>query len=236
MTNDAAHGPAALRCVLMSTTTRKAPSTYEIRQQRIEHLAAHLTDGEANLMQHCRSAAAAFHEGVMASDPRAVDEASIQFEAGIIRMNGGSRIGCRATEDAPSCRVARTLATIPGKAPSWGQPGRFEIEADGMRAVVDYAPPLTDFSFHLQFHAVDECKPFISETGYRSHYFQNAAGGSTVAEFAVMMLKAFRREGSRMIEAKYRERVRSNSGLPWLACIEDKGPVMDDLGQLGFAF
>ncbi len=220
----------------MSITKRKAPSAYEIRQQRIEHLAAQLTDGEGELMQHCRCAAAAFHEGVMASDPRAVDEASIQFEAGIICMNGGSRFGCRATDDAPGNRVARTLATMPGTAPSWGQPGRFEIEANGMRAVVDYAPPLTDFSSHLQFHAVDECKPFISETGYRSHYFQNAAGGSTVAEFAEVMLKAFQRESARMIKAQYRERLRSNSGLPWLARFEDKGPVMDDLGQLGFAF
>jgi hypothetical protein len=111
---------------------------------------------------------------------------------------------------------------VPGDVPLWGQRGQFLVADGDMRALVEYEAgyggPL---GAHFQFHVIDLDRPFISETGYRSH-FDTAQGCMTVDEVARGILAAQRAEKKRpvMVEASYRDRL-ADAPLPaWLAGLE----------------
>lgn len=71
-----------------------------------------------------------------------------------------------------------------GKVPLWGQNGSFVLEVEGIRAFVIY-DGLKWGTGHFEFHAIELCAPFISETGYQSHFFMGiGATGLTVKEAA----------------------------------------------------
>ena len=104
----------------------------------------------------------------------------------------------------------------------WGQRGEFMVVAGGVRALVEYEPghggPLTA---HFQFHAIDLDRPFVSATGYRSH-FDTAHGGLPVDAVARGILAAMLAEEKRpvMIEAGYRDLLAEDSLPAWLAGLE----------------
>jgi hypothetical protein len=96
-----------------------------------------------------------------------------------------------------------------GDVPLWGQRGQFLVADGDVRALVEYEAgyggPL---GAHFQFHVIDLDRPFISETGYRSH-FDTARGCMTVDEVARGILAAQLAEKKRpvMVEASYRDRL-----------------------------
>ena len=137
-------------------------------------------------------------------------------------MNGGTHVGSMADHDAPGQVIERHCAAVPGDVPLWGQRGQFLVADGDMRALVEYEAgyggPL---GAHFQFHVIDLDRPFISETGYRSH-FDTARGCMTVDEVARGILAAQRAEKKRpvMVEASYRDRL-ADAPLPaWLAGLE----------------
>ena len=54
--------------------------------------------------------------------------------------------------------------------PLWGQSGEFLVDVEGIRAVVRMEGRGFSWMHHFEFHAIDADTPFISETGYRSHF------------------------------------------------------------------
>jgi hypothetical protein len=124
-------------------------------------------------------------------------------------MNGGTHFGSMADDDAPGRVIERHCAAVPGEVPLWGQRGQFLVERGNVRALVEYEAGFGGpLGAHFQFHALDLDKPFISETGYRSH-FDTARGCMTVAEVAGGILSAMLAEKKRpvMIQASYRDRL-----------------------------
>ncbi|MBV6831308.1 klcB [Xanthomonas euvesicatoria] len=159
---------------------------------------------------------------IMRGDGAAAEAASDRYEAVIWKMNGGTHVGSMADHDAPGQVIERHCAAVPGDVPLWGQRGQFLVADGDMRALVEYESgyggPL---GAHFQFHVIDLDRPFISETGYRSH-FDTARGCMTVDEVARGILAAQRAEKKRpvMVEASYRDRL-ADAPLPaWMAGLE----------------
>ncbi|MCA8285241.1 klcB [Burkholderia cepacia] len=156
---------------------------------------------------------------VMRGDGAAAEVAGDRYEAIIWKLNGGTNFGCMADDEAAGRVIERHCAAVPGDVPLWGQRGQFLAVAGDVRALVEYEAgyggPL---NAHFQFHAVDLDRPFISATGYRSH-FDTARGCMTVDEVARGILAAMLAEKKRpvLIEASYRDRL-ADAPLPdWLA-------------------
>ena len=156
---------------------------------------------------------------VMRGDGAAAEVAGDRYEAIIWKLNGGTNFGCMADDEAAGRVIERHCAAVPGDVPLWGQRGQFLAVAGDVRALVEYEAgyggPL---NAHFQFHAVDLDRPFISATGYRSH-FDTARGCMTVDEVARGILTAMLAEKKRpvLIEASYRDRL-ADAPLPdWLA-------------------
>ncbi len=156
---------------------------------------------------------------IMRGDGAAAELAGVRYKAIIWKLNGGTNFGCMADYEAAGCVIERHCAAVPGEVPRWGQRGQFLVVAGGMRALVEYEAgyggPLRA---HFQFHVIDLDRPFISETGYRSH-FDTARGCMTVDEVARGIMTAMQAEKKQtmMVEASYCDRL-ANQPLPaWLA-------------------
>ncbi len=126
----------------------------------------------------------------MRGDGAAAEVAGDRYEAIIWKLNGGTNFGCMADDEAAGRVIERHCAAVPGDVPLWGQRGQFLAVAGDVRALVEYEAgyggPL---NAHFQFHAVDLDRPFISATGYRSH-FDTARGCMTVASITGRALMA----------------------------------------------
>ncbi len=185
-------------------------------------LLAELPTDRDELLAAAVAAVVEIDAAIMRGDGAAAEAASDRYEAVIWKMNGGTHVGSMADHDAPGQVIERHCAAVPGDVPLWGQRGQFLVADGDMRALVEYEAgyggPL---GAHFQFHVIDLDRPFISETGYRSH-FDTAQGCMTVDEVARGILAAQRAEKKRpvMVEASYRDRL-ADAPLPaWLAGLE----------------
>ena len=136
-----------------------------------------------------------------------VERATSRYEAVTWKLNGGTFFGCQGGPEAAGCVIDRHCSAAPGDVPCWGQAGQFLVEVEGLRALVDFGGGVGVMGSHFEFNAVDLDKPFISETGYRSH-FDTAQGCMTVDEVARGILAAQRAEKKRpvMVEASLESR------------------------------
>ncbi|MEM6900051.1 MAG: hypothetical protein AAF583_09805 [Pseudomonadota bacterium] len=112
------------------------------------------------------------HAAMLASD---IDAAmAIRQEAHLLaqKLNGGNT-GVLANDDAPGCKLDKDCTAPHGHVPQWGQRGVFILDSAGVTAQVTMggmfgigatAMPYLGFSVR----AVDDTKPFLSNTGYRS--------------------------------------------------------------------
>lgn len=185
-------------------------------------LLAELPTDRDELLAAAVAAVVEIDAAIMRGDGAAAEAASDRYEAVIWKMNGGTHVGSMADHDAPGQVIERHCAAVPGDVPLWGQRGQFLVADGDMRVLVEYEAgyggPL---GAHFQFHVIDLDRPFISETGYRSH-FDTAQGCMTVDEVARGILAAQRAEKKRpvMVEASYRDRL-ADAPLPaWLTGLE----------------
>lgn len=165
-------------------------------------------------------------------------EAVELIQAVIWKLNDGTFYACSAHEDSASNVVARHCAATPGTVPGWGQQGEFLIEVAGIRALVKCSDGFSWRRFHLAFHAIDMHRPFISETGYQSH-FGTVSGGMTVDEAARLTMAALVKENGRcMVRLESRTSCLHRASQSWLASNADTSLVTfeDDGGQGCFAF
>jgi hypothetical protein len=221
-------------------SARRKASKEPTKEDRTALRAAALPDDMAALLASAAEAIEAYHHAVMRCDDHAADDALTWVNAVVWKLNGGTMFGCKAHEDAPAYVVERHCAAVPGAVPKWGQRGEFVIEVSGMRALVEVGDGLAWRMHHLAFHAVDLHTPFISETGYRSH-FAEPVGGVTVDQAVRGILAAMlKSQGRKMVEPQYRQRREQEAPRAWLRgllAVGDEPAVFEDNGgQFAFGF
>ncbi|MFJ0380798.1 klcB, partial [Bordetella bronchiseptica] len=179
------------------------------RDDLMAELAASMPSDLDGLLAVARAAVDELHAGVMACDDAAVELATNRYEAATWKLNGGTFFGCQADQDAAGCVIDRHCSAAPGDVPCWGQAGQFLVEVEGLRALVDFGGGIGAMGCHFAFNVVDLDKPFISETGYRSH-FDRLRGGMTVDAVAAAIFAAILKDKRpRRIEPDSRDRLAS---------------------------
>ncbi len=193
----------------MAKRTKQPAQTGQDWSAPAAELLAELPADRDGLLAAAVAAVVEIDAAVMRGDGAAAELAGDRYEAIIWKLNGGTNFGCMADDEAAGRVIERHCAAVPGDVPLWGQRGQFLAVAGDVRALVEYEAgyggPL---NAHFQFHAVDLDRPFISATGYRSH-FDTARGCMTVDEVARGILTAMLAEKKRpvLIEANYRDRL-----------------------------
>jgi hypothetical protein len=139
-----------------------------LREQETAHLPGTMEEG----IPYFRKLIERHNEAMLAGD--AETAMAIREEATELayKLNGNST-AIKGGPDA-SCYVLERATPAPaGAVPLWGQTGEFTIDVDGMKIRIEQDGMFglgTSVAFWPGFsaHAVDDDKPFLSETGYRS--------------------------------------------------------------------
>jgi hypothetical protein len=158
---------------------------------------AHLPGTMEEAIPYFRILIRQHHAAMLAAD---VDEVMrLRGEADLLalRLNNGER-GILADEHAPGCVLARETAAATGEVPLWGQEGDFIVTVAAMRVRIEL-DGMYGLGIHHLFwpgfaaHAVDEDRPFLSETGYRSFIGIHAdpAPGLATDEFVSKIITTY---------------------------------------------
>lgn len=209
------------------------------REDRCELIAPTLPDAADTeaLLQLAKELAATIDAAVLSGDVATEEAARQTYQAIIWKMNGGTMFASLDGPDAPGNVIAAHCAAPIGTVPGWWQDGEFLVTAAGVRARVVFGHGFTGGTRHFAFHAVDPNKPFISETGYRSH-FQAPVTGATVEAVATGVLESLvaDRGGRVTIDRASRDRIEVPAWVT--AAPGDDAPAIyaDAKGQLTLAF
>lgn len=187
------------------------------RDQYAAELADELPTDDDELLAIAAAAIGELHAAVIAGDLTMAEQAAQRYEACIWKWNGGTFFGSSGDETATGNVIGRHCRAEPGPAPMWGQRGAFLVVVDGVRALVEFETGFGPLHCHFAFHAIDLDAPFVSETGYWSH-FDAAQGGRTVGQVATAALRAqlVERNGPVMINADSRDRLADEPLPGWL--------------------
>lgn len=182
--------------------------------------------------------ALAFDAAVRANDGDAAIEASRTFRALITEANGENGSFGSFADDGAGTAITAALAAKAGQVPHWGQNGLFVLKTKHGQALVDFTCPL-DTCSSFGFTAIDLGMPFISMTGYRSHFYAEWPPLSVMEAAAAVFCEYA--EAGEMVNIKIEYRQGRNNSLPDFAkpsCTAFQGiPTQtDDKGQIGFQF
>lgn len=111
---------------------------------------------------------ALYNDAIRGNSPAHFELAKLRRDAVVYRLNGDSFFGCGA-DDGSKTHLLKVLAAEPGQVPCWGQDGKWFLEVNGMRMWVNARNWMSE-TVSLEFFAIDADQPFISPTGYLSHY------------------------------------------------------------------
>lgn len=186
----------------------------EVRRQEREH--AHLPGSIEEALPFFRTLIERHHEAMLAGESEAVQDLRDEADALALKLNNYEP-GILATEDSPGCVLGRLTRAPESTLPLWGQEGSFIIDRRSMRVRVEMeglfgigAGSMSWLGFSA--HAVDQSRPFLSETGYRS--FLGVGGalapGHTPESFCGAIIDAYvtreLRGRLREITSQYRQR------------------------------
>ena len=171
--------------------------TDAINRERTEEAAhAHLPGTMEEALPYYRRLIGAHHAAMLAGDVGEVSRLRGEAHDLAYKLNGFEP-GILADKDAPGYVLARLTQAAEGEVPLWGQAGSFEVRYKSMRVRIDmeglFGIGATSMSWlGFSAHAVEENKPFLSETGYRS--FLDVGGalvpGYTPDTFALGIVEA----------------------------------------------
>ena len=199
---------------------KKTPPKEPGRDERAAAMAASLPDGRDALLDVAAAAVSGLHEAVLNGADLVVEVADDRYNAAIWKLNGGTFFGCQGDADAAGKVIERHCQAVAGEVPMWGQVGEFLLEVGGVRAVVEVADGFGSLTNrHFSFHAVDLDGPFVSETGYRSH-FDRARARMTVDQVAGAIFADLLRAHRRYLEPDSQNRLAAKPLRPWLAELE----------------
>lgn len=152
-------------------------------------IAATLPECESELLERARQAVVALNAAVMCGNAKDAEAAGELYEAVRYKMNGNTFVGCSVGNPSVTTRIEDYCAAEPGTVPIWGQRGEFMLDMGTYRLWVTCSTTFGMQMPHIEFHAVDLNRPFLSETGYRSN-FASFVGKVTVDEAARTMAAA----------------------------------------------
>ncbi|WP_404424186.1 hypothetical protein [Thalassospira australica] len=189
-------------------------------------------------IKNAKRIALEFDAAVIANDGNAAQKAAHDFQGLIATTNGENGSFGSFAADGAGRVLTTVLAAKAGQVPHWGQNGVFVLETKHGRALVDFTCPL-DTCSSFGFTAIDLGMPFISTTGYRSHFYVEWPPLS-VKEAAAAVFCEYAEAGE-MVNIKIEYRQGRNNSLPDFAkpsCTAFQGiPTQtDDKGQIGFQF
>lgn len=206
------------------------------RDARAASIAVQMPEDRAGILGEAQAAIDALNDAVLVNDGDAAEAAELRYEAAVWLLNGKTFFGSMAGPDSGGIIAQKACSAEPGTVPKWGQSGEFVASVGGMRALVSMSEGFSARRTHFEFRAVDLDRPFISPTGYRSH-FAAPLGGVTVRDAVQATLAAMMAEGMHMVGDEYRVH-RADAVRPWLAQLGEQ-PIeafADATGQLAFAF
>lgn len=153
----------------------KAPVNKHVpREETAEFLAIlselPATTEVAALLRLAAEAKALLNDAIRSNSPEQFSLAQLRFSAVVYRMNGETFLGSAAS-DGSRTRLLALLAATPGQVPGWGQDGEWLTEVQGLRIRVR-AQHWMDGMISLDLYAVDHDQPYLSKTGYRSHFMR----------------------------------------------------------------
>ncbi|HIF4305210.1 TPA: protein klcB [Salmonella enterica subsp. enterica serovar Infantis] len=199
---------------------KKAKMQEPGRDERAAAMAASLPDGRDALLDVAAAAVAGLHEAVLNGADLVVGVADDRYNAAIWKLNGGTFFGCQGDAEAAGRVIERHCRAMPGDVPMWGQVGEFLVDVGGVRAVVEVSDGFGSLiNRHFSFHAVDLDGPFVSETGYRSH-FDRARARMTVDQVAAAIFAELLRTHRRYLKPAAQDRLAAQPLRPWLAGLE----------------
>lgn len=198
-------------------------------------VAATLPADRAALLDVARECVELYNEAVLNRADFAALIIGERYDAVVWRLNGGTYFGCNGGDESAGSVIARHCQATPGEVPLWGQRGEFIVTVKDIRCWVKYSGGLGSvLSCHFEFNAVDLDGPFISETGYRSH-FCAPIRGKTVDAAATEIFAEFLNKERRYLDADYQDR-RTEDAIPqWIQSLPQparRKPALRDLESL----
>ncbi|EIP3206722.1 protein klcB [Salmonella enterica] len=198
------------------------------RDQQMEAIAQQLPD-DHRILDAAYSALIDLNKACMTGDPQQRHDAVYRFEACIWKMNGKTFFGCHEAAHV----ISEYCRADDGSIPMWGQHGDFIIESfSGMRARVKVEAGCMMGYLSTSFHVVDLSAPFVSETGYRSHFVQlsDVKPGETVDAHVSRVFQSLidARKKPAFIAADSRDRLASEPLPDWLKSLSpppDRTPL-----------
>jgi hypothetical protein len=133
------------------------------------------------------------------------------------QLNGNE--GIFADTSSAEYFLLEKTAAKPGETPLWGQWGQFAIEVGGIFSLVTYhGPKWGPTVAHMEFRALELALPYLSATGYRSHFFSlPQVAGLTVREAAEAAMLEFVRKQYRIERnARLEAETLTFAALPWV--------------------
>ncbi|MDA8232772.1 MAG: hypothetical protein M0006_15685 [Magnetospirillum sp.] len=204
--------PALALPEIAGTTAKPkaAPCRQSVADRRAQATAyaIDLPDDEGALCEIARAALDDYHAAVLANDDSAIVRAHKAYAACVYRLNGNTSFGCYGGDGAAGYRVRDYCAAPDGTAPMWGQYGRFLVDIGRVRAVVThngFAGAFgSEYRTHFEFRALDLNRPFISQTGYLSHFTTIPEGGTVADHAAEILATSARDHRPSMIAVQFR--------------------------------
>lgn len=136
------------------------------RTAALMHLANGMPEAKADQQRKAKYILECFHAAVMGAARPQAEHQALLLDALVWKMSKG----LRSNEQRRQLFVK--FAAKPGYVPAWGQSGDFLITVNGVRARVEFDCQLIGMmNPHFQFHIIDFDRPFISETGYKSFFY-----------------------------------------------------------------
>ncbi|MGF6440085.1 hypothetical protein [Paraburkholderia youngii] len=204
--------------------------------------AASLPADRRGLLDEALQAVRALDAAVLASDVDAANAAADSYDAAVFKLNGDTFFGCNqpSNPEAGGILAENHCKAAPGVAPMWGQCGEFLITASGIPAVVGVADGFGRFRACFGFHVVNPHGPFISETGYISHFAVYRQGQTVQEVAAAVFSELLATDGIKVLRPDARERKASDPSWSWmdapqLPCAQDF-TYKETGGQFAFSF
>ncbi|RZT91022.1 hypothetical protein EV681_4610 [Advenella incenata] len=216
-------------------------NSYQKDKVKIQEVAKSLPSDKSELLALAAGAVDTMHESILCCDQESAFAAGTVYEAVVFKLNGGTFSGCMdsSNPNAGGNMVIEHCRAKKGEIPKWGQYGEFLLTVQGVRVRVVIGDGFGLFRIGFNFHVVDCNLPFISETGYRSHY-DTAMGNRTVDELASMIIAEYLKNGRTLLNPNYRERCANQFQPIWLidqlGTETKKSEYQDQDGQMAFGF
>lgn len=160
-----------------------AKTKNQSRDTRTAEIASGLPEGESELLEQARQAVLMLNTAVLSADSAGADTAAQLYDAVRYKLNGNTFRACSVGNPSVTQRIEAYCAAEPGTVPMWGQCGEFLLDMGTYRLWVTCNMTFGMQMPHMEFHAVDLNRPFLSESGYRSNFI-SFVGRNTVDEAA----------------------------------------------------